>query len=132
MKTYPFQLTPAEWRSRLSDLAYYVLREKGTERPFVGELTDTETLGTYHCGGCDMPLFAAAHKFHSGCGWPSFWGELESAKIEQIQDISHGMRRVELVCCNCGSHLGHVFNDGPKPSGLRYCINSVSMRFEAA
>jgi peptide-methionine (R)-S-oxide reductase len=129
---YNFQLTDAEWRSRLSELAYYVLRQKGTERPFVGEYTDTETLGIYHCGGCDMPLFEAAHKFHSGCGWPSFWGELETAKIEKVQDISHGMRRVELVCCNCGSHLGHVFNDGPKPSGLRYCINSISMRFAPA
>ena len=129
---YNFQLTDAEWRARLSELAYYVLRQKGTERPFVGEYTDTETLGAYHCGGCDVPLFTAAHKFHTGCGWPSFWGELESAKIQQVQDVSHGMRRVELVCSNCGSHLGHVFNDGPPPSGLRYCINSVSLRFEAA
>jgi peptide-methionine (R)-S-oxide reductase len=123
------ELTDAEWRERLSDLAYYVLRQKGTERAFQGEFTDTETVGTYSCAGCEKELFTSEQKFHSGCGWPSFWGELESANIEKVLDTSHGMRRVELVCSNCGGHLGHVFNDGPPPTGLRYCINSVSMHF---
>ncbi len=122
--------TDAEWKAELSDLAYYVLRQKGTERPFAGEYTDTETVGTYECGACHFELFSSEHKFHSGCGWPSFWGELEAASIEHKKDISHGMSRTELLCSNCGSHLGHIFNDGPRDKGgMRYCINSVSMVF---
>lgn len=129
---YKITKTEAEWKAELSDLAYYVLRQKGTERPFAGEYTDTETEGTYACAACNFELFASEHKFHSGCGWPSFWGELESATIEHKKDSTHGMTRTELLCSNCGSHLGHIFNDGPRDKGgMRYCINSVSMVFTA-
>ena len=122
--------TDAEWKAELSDLAYYVLRQKGTERPFVGQYTDTEEEGIYTCAACEFELFAAEHKFHSGCGWPSFWSELETANIEHKSDTTHGMRRVELLCSNCGSHLGHIFNDGPRDkTGMRYCINSISIHF---
>jgi peptide-methionine (R)-S-oxide reductase len=127
---YKITKSDAEWKAELSDLAYHVLREKGTERPFVGEYTDTETEGTYACGACHFELFSSEHKFHSGCGWPSFWSELESASIEHKKDTTYGMTRTELLCSNCGSHLGHIFNDGPRSKGgMRYCINSVSMIF---
>ncbi len=127
---YKITKTDAEWKAQLSDLEYYVLRQKGTERPFVGQYTDTEEEGIYTCAACEFELFAAEHKFHSGCGWPSFWSELETANIEHKSDTTHGMRRVELLCSNCGSHLGHIFNDGPRDkTGMRYCINSVSMHF---
>ncbi|MFK8104589.1 MAG: peptide-methionine (R)-S-oxide reductase MsrB [Saprospiraceae bacterium] len=126
---YKTQKSDAEWKAELSPEAYRVLREKGTERPFTGEYNHFEEQGIYHCGGCDFPLFESTQKFNSGCGWPSFWGELESASIEQKSDHTHGMKRVELLCSNCGGHLGHIFNDGPPPSGKRYCINSVSLKF---
>jgi len=127
---FKVQKTEKEWREILTEEEYRVLREAGTERAFTGEYTDTKEQGTYSCAGCDFELFSSENKYHSGCGWPSFWGELESAAIFQKTDNSHGMRRIELLCSNCGGHLGHIFNDGPPPTGVRYCINSVSMKFK--
>lgn len=126
---YPYKLSEAEWKAKLSPEEYRVLREAGTERAFTGKLTDEFEEGIYSCRGCSIDLFESENKFHSGCGWPSFWGELESASIQQKADHSHGMTRVELLCSNCGSHLGHIFNDGPPPSYKRYCINSVCLVF---
>lgn len=132
MKTYPYQLTDDEWRAKLDPEAYRVLRQAGTERPFVGKYTDTKTPGIYYCAGCDAELFRGTAKFHSGCGWPSFYEAVSAGTVEEITDYSHGMIRTEVVCANCGSHLGHVFGDAPHtPTGLRYCINSVCLRFEA-
>lgn len=124
--------TDAEWREQLSPAEYAVLREAGTERAFVGKLTDTETKGVYRCKACDAVLFESDTKFHSGCGWPSFYQALPDT-VEEREDLSHGMRRVEVLCRSCGSHLGHVFPDGyGTPTGDRYCINSVSLTLEAA
>ncbi len=119
-----------EWKNQLSDLEYYVLRQAGTERPFTGKYYKHEEVGKYHCKACGHELFESTHKYHSGCGWPSFWGELETANITQRADYTHGMVRVELLCSNCESHLGHIFDDGPKQfGGKRYCINSVCLEF---
>jgi peptide-methionine (R)-S-oxide reductase len=129
--TFPFTLTDAEWQSRLSPAAYQVLRHEDTERPFTSPLNDEKRAGTFHCAGCDQPLFEAAKKYDSGTGWPSFWDFIPGA-IGTKEDNSLFMTRVEVHCSNCGGHQGHVFEDGPPPTGLRYCINGLSLRFEPA
>jgi peptide-methionine (R)-S-oxide reductase len=120
----------AYWRERLSEEAYAVCREKGTESPFSGELNDETRPGLYHCVCCGALLFDSETKFDAGCGWPSFYAAAEEGNITETADHSHGMIRTEITCSQCDSHLGHVFDDGPAPSGLRYCLNSVAMTFE--
>lgn len=122
--------TEAEWKSILSPEQYDVLREKGTELPFSGKYYKHNEKGTYCCAGCNAELFKSDTKFDSGCGWPSFNDVIDSTKVNYVRDTSHGMIRTEITCANCGGHLGHVFEDGPAPTGLRYCINSVSIDFK--
>ena len=119
--------TDEEWRTALSPEQYHVCREKGTERAFTGAYWDTKDAGVYRCAACGFPLFSSQTKFDSGTGWPSFWQPLDQEAVETETDQSFGMTRTEVHCRNCGSHLGHVFPDGPQPTGLRYCINSVSL-----
>ncbi len=116
-----------EWRRSLTPEQYRVLREKGTERPFTGQYAETKTPGVYLCAACGLELFASETKFDSGCGWPSFYDPLNKEHVEEHEDRSHGMVRTEVTCSRCGGHLGHVFPDGPNPTGLRYCINSASL-----
>jgi peptide-methionine (R)-S-oxide reductase len=128
--TEKLELSNAEWRQKLTPEQYHVLREKGTERPWTGTLTENHATGEYMCAGCGTVLFGSDSKFESGCGWPSFYIPKDSKAIAEHEDNTYGMRRVEVTCAKCGGHLGHVFPDGPKPTGLRYCINSASLTFE--
>ena len=121
--------TEAEWRKQLSPEQYEIVRRKGTERAFTGKYWNTKKPGTYQCAGCGLELFRSDEKFDSGCGWPSYWQPAKAGHVATAPDNSHGMRRIEVLCARCGAHLGHVFNDGPQPTGLRYCINSGSLTF---
>ena len=124
--------TDEEWRKELTAEQYHVLRQAGTERPFTGQYWDHHEAGAYVCAGCGEELFTSEEKFDAHCGWPSFSDVPDESRIEAREDLSHGMRRTEVLCAKCGGHLGHVFNDGPKPTGLRYCMNGLALHFQPA
>lgn len=124
--------TNAEWKAQLTDMEYHVLREQGTERAFTGNYWNSKKEGTYACKACALPLFSSKTKYNSGTGWPSYYEPIDSTSVGETIDTAYGIERVEVHCARCGGHLGHVFPDGPKPTGLRYCINSVSLQFVAA
>lgn len=126
---YPFQKTETEWKEILTDKEYRILRERGTELPFVNKYNSNKREGIYVCGACGQKLYSSEHKYESGSGWPSFWRPLADSLVGEREDNSWFMTRTEIVCSNCGSHLGHVFDDGPQPTGLRYCMNSLAMDF---
>lgn len=127
-RVYEVTRTEAEWRKLLSSEQFHVLRQAGTERPFSSPLDKEKRAGVFQCAGCALPLFSSSTKFNSGTGWPSFWQPLDKAVDEDV-DRTFGMRRVEVLCHRCGGHLGHVFDDGPKPTGLRYCMNGLALKF---
>ena len=122
--------TERDWKKELSPEQYHVLREKGTERAFTGAYVNTKDAGKYLCAACGTELFSSETKYDSGSGWPSFWAPISERNVATEEDRSFGMRRVEVHCANCGGHLGHIFEDGPDPTGLRYCINSASLKLE--
>ena len=122
--------TDEEWKAQLSEPQFQVTRKKGTERAFSGEFWDQWDTGEYRCVCCNAPLFKSTTKFDAGCGWPSFFEPTDNQAVTEVKDFSHHMERVEVICTECGAHLGHVFTDGPDPTGLRYCINSLSLNFE--
>jgi methionine-R-sulfoxide reductase len=119
-----------EWRESLTPEKYHILRQHGTERAFTGEYWNLKENGMYACAGCGQELFSSGTKYDSRSGWPSFWGAVDPSRIEKREDTSHGMRRIEVLCARCGGHLGHLFDDGPEPTGQRYCINSASLEFK--
>jgi peptide-methionine (R)-S-oxide reductase len=128
----PLGLSEAEWKKKLSPEQYYICRQQGTERPFTGKWASFKGEGTFACAACGQDLFDAKAKFESGTGWPSFWQPLKKEAVRELKDASHGMVRVEIRCSRCDSHLGHVFDDGPQPTGLRYCMNSAALDLKDA
>lgn len=127
---FPVAKSEAQWKKELPEQTYFVMRKKGTERAFSGEYDNYKGTGTFVCAACANPLFSGKHKFDSGTGWPSFYQSIDKKNVLEISDPSAGIERIEVLCANCGGHLGHVFPDGPKPTGMRYCINSVALKLK--